>query len=536
MKLNFFGGARTVTGSSFLLEVAGKKILIDCGMFQGGKKLRERNYGNFPYNPAEIDYIILSHAHIDHSGLVPRLVREGFRGRVIATKATMDLAGIMLPDSGHIQMMEAEWINRKNARAGQPLIEPLYTVDEAYDCLQYFQGVDYHEMQTLSPEVALEFFDAGHILGSAIIVLLVTENGKQEKLVFSGDLGKSNQPIIRDPDVIEEADYLIVEGTYGAREHEHKEQKLEKLQEVIVQTVERQGNIVIPSFAVGRTQELLYYLSQLMHDRKIPNLPIYIDSPLAISATKIFAQHPECYDLQMRQMLYSGKDPFKFPEVVYTKSVEESQMINNLPGGALIISASGMCEAGRIKHHLKHNLWRKESTVLFVGYQAEGTLGRRIRDGADKVNIFSEEIMVRANIVGIDGFSAHADRSELLDWVSKFNKKPKQVILVHGEEDSLLQFSAAIEKELGLSTYIPEYLESIELKPIPEVLASTSQALARVKARTLLQEWYDMSKEISGQIENLLDEEDDEQRLMEMEDMLASLKACMTHNLKTGTP
>lgn len=531
MKLTFCGGARTVTGSSYLLDAAGKKILIDCGMFQGGKRLRERNFGDYPYDPTEIDFIVLSHSHIDHCGLIPRLVKDGFRGRVFATKATVDLVGIMLPDSGHIQTMETEWINRKNSRAGRPLVEPLYTVEDAYDSLEYFQGIDYYETQTLTPEIALKFYDAGHILGSAIIELLVTENGYQEKLVFSGDLGKSNQPIIRDPDVVEEADYLIVEGTYGTREHELEEQKLEFLQKIIHETVAQQGNIVIPSFAVGRTQELLYFLSQLMREQKIPNVPIYIDSPLAISATEIFSRHPECFDVEMRQMLFSGKDPFDFPEVIYTKTADESRQINNLPGGALIISASGMAEAGRIKHHLKHNLWRPESTVLFVGYQAEGTLGRRIKDGAKKVKLFSEEIMVRARVETIDGFSAHADRSELIAWVSKFRKKPKQVILVHGEEDVLTEFSATMEKELGVATYIPNYLETVELRPAVLEMATASQALAKVKARELLQEWYDFCSEVTTHLESALLDEDDEERVSELERELKMMKSCMASNL-----
>ncbi len=534
MKLTFCGGARTVTGSSFLLDAAGMKILIDCGMFQGGKRLRERNYSNYPYDPAEIDYIILSHAHIDHSGLIPRVVRDGFRGRILATKATVSLAGIMLPDSGHIQTMEAEWINRKNARAGRPLVEPLYTVEDAYDSLEYFQGIDYYETQTITPEITLKFYDAGHILGSAIIELTITENGSREKLVFTGDLGKSNQPIIRDPDILEDADYLILEGTYGTRDHELEEQKLDVLQTIIHKTVAQQGNIVVPSFAVGRTQELLYYLSKMMRQHKIPNIPTYIDSPLAISATEIFSRHPECYDVEMRQMLYSGKDPFGFPEVVYTRTADESREINKLPGGALIISASGMAEAGRIKHHLKHNIWRPESTILFVGYQARGTLGRVIRDGAKKVKLFREEIVVKSSIESIDGFSAHADRSELIGWVSKLRKKPKQVILVHGEEEVLTSFSSLIEEELGLPTYIPDYLETVELNPEAIKVSAASQAMAQAKACELLQEWQDFCSKFNHRLESALndDGDDDDERILELERDLKMVKSFMIGGLK----
>lgn len=530
MKLTFCGGARTVTGSSFLLEAAGKKILIDCGMFQGSKRLRERNFGNYPYNPKDLDYIVLTHAHVDHCGLLPRLVKDGFGGRVVATKATADLAGLMLPDSAHIQMMESEWVNRKNERAGRPLVEPLYTVEDAYAALQFFQCADYHKTLVLTPEISLRFYDAGHILGSAILEFLITENGNQQRTVFSGDLGKTNQPIIRNPDVLEAADYLVIEGTYGSREHEHEEQKLTLLRQVITETLAVGGNIVVPSFAVGRTQELLYFLNQLIHQGQLPRLPIYIDSPMAISATEIFTRHPECFDIQMRQMLANGKDPFKFPEATFTRTAEESQAINRLQGGALIISASGMCDAGRIKHHLKHNLWRRESTVLFVGYQAEGTLGRRLKDGTKKVRVFGEEIAVRARIAAIEGFSAHADRSELLSWIDKFIQKPKQVILVHGEEEVLMNFSADIEREMGLSTYIPNYLEAIELKPLARKLATTGQALARVKARELLDEWLQVSGEFSCRLEALLREEEDEDRLLALEEALSEIRLSMAEN------
>jgi metallo-beta-lactamase family protein len=529
MKLTFCGGARTVTGSSFLLEAAGKKLLIDCGLFQGPRRLRERNVNEYPYNPAEIDLIILSHAHIDHSGLIPRLVKDGFKGRVLATPATVDLAKIMLPDSGHIQAMEAEWTNRKNERAGRPPVEPLYTVQDAENSFKYFQEINYHETFAISPDISLKLYDAGHILGSAIVELSIMENGHQEKVVFSGDLGKSNQPIIRDPDVVEEADYLIIEGTYGTRDHEPEKQKLEILKDIIHNTVNRQGNIVVPSFAVGRTQELLFYLSALMRDNQIPNLPIFIDSPLAISATEIFSRHPECYDVRMRKLLHSGQDPFNFPEVTFTQTPQESQKINHIPGGAMIISASGMAEAGRIKHHLKHNLWREESTILFVGYQAQGTLGRRIVEGAKKVKIFGEEIMVRANVVSVDGFSAHADRTELLAWMNKFHKKPKQIILVHGEEDVLTAFSIKVEQEIGVPTFIPRYLESLELKPLAPEYASTSQALIRVKAREMLQEWLELSEDFTARLELAILDEDDEERLLELERELASVKSCVTN-------
>ncbi|NLM47100.1 MAG: MBL fold metallo-hydrolase [Firmicutes bacterium] len=523
MKLTFCGGARTVTGSSFLLEAAGKKILLDCGMFQGGKRLRERNYGRYPYNPAEIDYIIVSHAHIDHSGLIPRLVKDGFRGRILATPATVDLAGIMLPDSGYIQMMETEWVNRKKRRSGRPLAEPLYTVEDAQAALQYFQPVDYYTPYALSPQISLTFFDAGHILGSAITELTIADGSGTEKIVYTGDLGKANRPIIRDPDILEEADYLLLEATYGSREHEREEQKVELLKQVILETVKRQGNIIVPSFAVGRTQELLYYLSRLMKKREIPNLPIYVDSPLAISATEIFSRHPECYDVQMRLLLQNGQDPFNFPETIFTKTVEESKSINELPGGAMIISASGMAEAGRIKHHLKHNLWRPEATVLFVGYQAKGTLGRRILDGAPRVRIFGEDIKVNAQVVAIDGFSAHADRGELLRWLGKFRRRPKQVVLVHGEEEALMHFSSLIQQELALPVFIPRLLETMELAPKGQPAADAGVSVPE-KAHELRQQWQSFQEKYTRRLEQALLMAETEEQLAELEKELANMQ------------
>jgi metallo-beta-lactamase family protein len=530
MKLTFCGGAQTVTGSSFLLEAAGQKILLDCGMFQGSKHLRARNSNEFPYNPAEIDYVILSHAHIDHSGLIPRLVKEGFRGKILATPATIDLVSIMLPDSGHIQEMEAEWQNRKNLRAGRPPVEPLYTVEDALRALAYFLPVDYYQRFWLSERMALTFYNSGHILGSAITELTIVGAERTEKVVYTGDLGKSDQPIIRDPDVLEEADYVIIESTYGTRLHERAKQKEEILEQVIKQTVGRRGNIVIPSFAVGRTQEVLYLLSRLMRDNLIPNLPIYIDSPLAISATEIFSRHPECYDVEMRELLHSGQDPFMFPEVIFTKTAEESKQINNSPGGSLIISASGMADAGRIKHHLKHNLWRPESTVLFVGYQAEGTLGRRIRDGARIVKIFGEEIKVNARVVSVDGFSAHADRTELLRWLSKLLRKPRQVFLVHGEEDVLPQYAAAIEQELNINTYIPNYLETVELLPQAAPEKRTAKCFPGLQAWEVQKLWQEFQHDYSRRLELAILDEDAAQQLQQIAKELAEMRALLLEN------
>jgi metallo-beta-lactamase family protein len=461
--LRFLGGAKTVTGSCYYLEVGGLKILVDCGMFQGKKELRMKNYRTFYFKPQEVDYILLTHAHIDHSGLIPRLYKLGFRGEVVATKATVDLCKIMLPDSGHIQEMESEWKSRKAKRKGEKPIEPLYTALEAEECLKVFRSVAYLEKVKLNDFVTLRFRDAGHILGSAIIEIWVEEAGKDIKLVFSGDLGQNNTPILKDPEIVDQADYLIIESTYGNRIHEDKDNSRVKLKEIIEATVKRGGNIVIPSFAVGRTQTILYDLNRLIEHREIPPIPVYIDSPLAVSATEIFIDNPQCYDGETAALLKAGDDPFEFSGLTFTRSTEESKEINNIQGSKLIISASGMCDAGRIKHHLKHNLWRPDSSVIFVGYQAEGTLGRSILEGAKKVKLFGEVINVAAQIHEIRGFSAHADRDGLLDWIEKIKEKPMKIFVVHGEEDATLNFAQLIKEKTGIDAIAPDIGDSYTL-------------------------------------------------------------------------
>ncbi len=532
MKVTCLGGAKTVTGSSFLLEANEDRVLVDCGMFQGRKELRQRNLEPFPFNPGDINYVLLTHAHIDHSGLIPLLVREGFRGKILTTPATLDLARIMLPDSGYIQEMEAEWSNRKARRAGLPESPPLYTVEEARRALEQFQEAEYDEMYTLTPHLAVRFSDAGHILGSAIIEVFVTEGEENIKLVFSGDLGKSNQPIIRDPALVEEADYLFMEATYGARLHDDDDTKLEELAALINSTHKRGGNVVIPSFAVGRTQEILYYLNKLVQEDRIPAMPIYIDSPLAISATEIFGRHPKNYDLRMRQRLFNGEDPFNFPQVTFTPTTEESRALNELKGGAIIISASGMADAGRIKHHLKHNLWRPESTILLVGYQAEGTLGRRLANGEKKVRIFGEEISVQARVVDLHGFSAHADQGELLRWLRKFKKLPQQVFLVHGEEESMEVLAALIEDTFNIPVYIPEYREELELTAVGKVVRDAREVALRLKSREILTGWQEAAAAVTESLERLLCEGCREAELGEAEKMLQELSSWLQERLK----
>lgn len=457
MKLTFLGAAKTVTGSSYLLEVGTQKILIDCGMFQGSKTITAHNSREFLYDPTAIDCVLLTHAHIDHSGLLPKLCKSGFKGKIYATNVTNELCGIMLPDSAHIQEFDAEIANRKGERAGRKPVEPLYTLADAHACLTHFSPVEYEALVTLSPSVKACFRDAGHILGSAMIEVWVTEEGKNTKLVFSGDLGQPDQPIIKDPTFIDEADYIIVESTYGNRMHENYD-KEEKLASIINASVARGGNIIIPSFAVGRTQSMLYYLHNLLKSGRIPDMPVIIDSPLAISATDIFLHNTQDYDNEAIDMLYTDHDnPLLMPQLRFTKTAEESRTLNDLDKPAIIISASGMADAGRILHHLKHNLWRPEASILFIGYQAQGSLGRRLIEGAKKVKVLGEEISVKATVYSLDGFSAHADQSQLLTWLSHFKSKVATIFLVHGEPEASDTFSKLLTEKLAVSSYIPSY-------------------------------------------------------------------------------
>ncbi len=464
MKVTFLGAAEIVTGSCYLIETDKKKFLVDCGMFQG--KEEELNEKPFEFDINNIDFVVLTHAHIDHSGRIPKLVKDGFSGPIYSTKATADLCTIMLPDSGHIHEMESEWQNKKRIRAGQEPVQPLYTAEDARQSLQYFKNLFYGDVLEIDDSIAIKFMDAGHILGSSIVEVWVKEKGETIKLVFSGDIGQKNQPILRDPSIIEEADYLFIESTYGNRLHEKREERVGKLHTIIDKTVKRGGNVIIPSFAVGRTQDLLYHLNGLKEDKDnkyLSGVKVFVDSPLAISATRIFQDNPQCYDEETLKLLMSGDNPFEFDKLYFTKTSQESMEINNIKGGAVIISASGMCNAGRIKHHLKYNLWRPEASVVFVGYQAEGTLGRIILNGTQKVKILGDEIGISAEIHSIQGFSGHADRDGLMEWLSAFTVKPKKVFVVHGEADSAAEFAGHISEKLGLDTVVPQMGETIDI-------------------------------------------------------------------------
>ena len=457
MQLTFLGAAQTVTGSCFLLEADQKKILIDCGLFQGSKLVRSFNRREFLFNPAEIDAVLLTHAHIDHCGLVPKLVVEGFKGPVYCTKVTNELCGILLPDSAHIQESDAEIATRKRKRAGKAPQLPLYTIEQAYQALSHFRPVAYKEEFHVSENISVKMHLAGHIMGAAMVEVLVTENGETTKFLFSGDVGQPEQPIIKDPDIIDNADYVIIESTYGNRVHENFDAE-SQIAKVINETYEHGGNIIIPAFALGRTQVLLYYLQKLSHEKRIPQIPIIIDSPLASKATDIILRNPQEFDEESADLYHQYKSKtMELPQLRFTQSAAESRALNDMREPMIIISASGMADAGRILHHLKHNLWREESSILFVGYQAQGSMGRSLIDGATKVGILGEKIAVKARVYNMGNFSAHADKEQLLELLQKMKSKPKGFFIVHGEYEAAHNFSEEIVRKLGANTYVPAF-------------------------------------------------------------------------------
>ncbi len=474
INLHFYGAAGTVTGSCYLLENGRHRLLVDCGLFQGSKAIKERNYGPFPFNPADIEALVLTHAHIDHCGLIPKLYQQGFQCLTFTTPASVELASALLPDSGHIQEMEVERKNRKNSRAGRPLLSPIYTAAQAAACMKYFQAVDYQEEKEILPGFRLRLQDAGHILGSAIAEIWVQDGEEEVKITFSGDLGNQGQPIVNDPTPVAATDYLVIESTYGDRRHSVQGDKVESLKEIILQTMRKGGNLIIPAFAVERTQDLLYALNILLRQGAIKPDSIYLDSPLAVTATEIFCRHQDLYDEETKDLSNNGTTcPFYLPGLHLSRTAEESMAINKIPGGAIIISASGMCDAGRIKHHLKHNLWRPEATILLVGYQAAGTLGRRLLEGEKRVRIHGEEVAVRAKIINLDGFSAHADQAGLLKWLQSFTSPPRRVFVTHGEEEAARELARLINTNLGLAAEVPRWLTSAALLPVAASIPET---------------------------------------------------------------
>ena len=473
MKITFLGATKMVTGSNFLVEGAGKKFLVDCGMYQGGDRDEMQNHEPFAYDVNEIDFMLLTHAHIDHSGRIPKLYKEGYRNPVITTKATRDLCSIMLPDSGHIQEQEIEWRNRKRKREGKEPLPPLYTAQDGIDTMEIFKPVNYDEIIEIDPNIYVRFNDAGHMLGSAIIEIWVKEEGKETKAVFTGDLGNNDIPLLSSPTMIETADYLVMESTYGGRLHMRNDDKANLFLNIVSETLDKGGTVVIPSFAVGRTQEILYELNNLKDTQEgedfkkkyatLMKAPVYVDSPLAISATEIFKENANLFDEETQAVIESGDNPLEFPGLQFTRTADESKALNEKNESSIIISASGMCEVGRIKHHLKHHLWDPNSTILFVGYQAPGTLGRRIVDGEKRVKIFGEEIAVNARIEYIEGYSGHADQEWLMNFVYSFITKPKHIFLVHGEPTGQEILKSKIVDEIGLPVTIPEYGQTYTL-------------------------------------------------------------------------
>ena len=461
MRIRFLGGVRTVTGTCFHLEVPGLRALVDCGMVQGEDEERPSPERLFAFDPAGIDVLFLTHAHLDHTGLVPRLVRDGFRGEIITTSATADLIEIMLSDSAHIQENDAQWQSKKALRAGREPVLPLYTVQDVKAAISLLRRVPYGERRQLSKGIEYRFVDAGHILGSGSLELWFRSGTAEKKIVFSGDIGKTGNPIIKDPTTVAGADYVVMESTYGNRLHKSMEDTIDELVDAIKDTFKKGGNAIIPAFAIGRTQDILYVLNRLVREGRLHDITVYIDSPLAEEATKTYLAHPECFDEEAKKLLSTsgGRSSIKLR---FTGSVEESIALNKIRSQAVIIAGSGMCEGGRIRHHLKHNLWRPECTIIFSGFQARGTLGRRIVDGAKTVRIFGEEIAVRAKVSTIGGFSAHADQKGLLDWLAAFKNSPV-VFLVHGEEETSLLFADIVRKRYGFTTHVPERGESHDL-------------------------------------------------------------------------
>ncbi len=458
MKLVFIGAAHEVTGSCHYLEACGKRILIDYGMEQGTNAFEN---AKLPVQESLIDYVLLTHAHIDHSGMLPALYARGFRGKILATEATVELCGIMLRDCAHIQQQEAEWKNRKAKRSSEvKAAEPVYTMEDADGAIRRLVPCAYGEKVELCEGIEVRLTDIGHLLGSASIEVWITEEGITKKIVFSGDIGNLGQPLICDPKHTDTADYIVMESTYGDRIHsEEKPDYVKELAQVIQETFDRGGNVVIPSFAVGRTQEILYFIRQIKTDGMIkghPNFPVYMDSPLAVEATEIFRRNMEsCYDEETMALIRKGINPISFPGLKRAITSDESKMINFDSEPKVIISASGMCEAGRIRHHLKHNLWRKECTILFVGYQAYGTLGRAIVEGAENVKLFGEPIEIRAQIKTLTGMSGHADKNGLIAWLQGFQEKPRRVFIVHGEDTVCQSFAECLKMEYGYRTYAP---------------------------------------------------------------------------------
>ena len=507
MKIKFCGASIGVTGSCHMISTDTHKILLDCGQFQGGKEMNRMNEEPFPFNPAEIECVVLSHAHIDHCGRLPLLVKRGFKGQIYCTDATADLLDVMLKDSAYIHEKDAEWQSRKNLRTGKPPVEPLYTIQDSEAALRLVKPILYDQLVELNPEMKIVFNDAGHILGSAITEIWVTEGDKTSKIVFSGDLGVPDRPILRDPVKIKKADFVIMETTYGNRLHPQNATSINELIKITLKTVKRGGSVIIPSFAVGRTQELIYQFNMFYEHHPeyadtLGKIYVYIDSPMATTATEVFKKNAQVFDDETKSYILSGDHPLDFPNLRFTRNTADSQMLNEDKSSKIIISASGMCEAGRIRHHLKHNLWDSRNSIVFVGYQAEGTLGRLLVDGAKEVKLFGEPIMVGAEIHNLEGFSGHADQKGLLDWLGGFQKEPKHIFLVHGETQSKIDFAAKVKEVFGYEPIVVNGNTEYELET-GEVL-SREEVIREALGQDDVEKLKDKLSSIKDEIDNVI--------------------------------
>ncbi len=468
MKLHFLGANRQVTGSRYCLDIGGTRIMVDCGMFQERPYL-ERNWESCPVPAAEIDALLLTHVHVDHSGLIPRLVQEGFRGPIYCTRPSVELAEIILRDSARIQTEDVKYKRKrheKEGRRGKHPVVPLYTEEDVNQTMPLLQGVPYGQAIALNEHLSVTFHEAGHILGSAMLELVVRESAGETRILFSGDIGQWNKPLIRDPTLFEDADYVVMETTYGDRDHPANDDIESQLEQSIKETVSRGGNVVIPTFAIERAQELIYHISRLAHANRIPYLEVFLDSPMAVDVTDVFRHYRECFDQQTWKLIMSNESPLRFPGLNMIRGIQESKAINQHDKPCIIMSTSGMCTAGRIKHHLRKNIGRAESTILFVGYQAHGTLGRQILDGNPLVRIHGRQWKVKADIRRIDGFSGHADRSALLRWIGNLQRPPRHVFLTHGDEAAAESFAGEVTRQFGWPVSVPLYRESADLGPV----------------------------------------------------------------------
>ncbi len=464
MKIHFFGAARTTTGSMYLLEVNGKKLLLECGLFQGHREESINRNCCFPFDPKSIDAVVLSHAHMDHAGNLPNLVKQGYNGNIHCTFATRDLCAIMLVDSGHIQEADALFVSKQRAKKHLPPVQPLYTIADAEKTLHQFVGVSYERPFLVVDGVTVTFRDAGHILGSAQVILDIQENGKKFRYLFSGDVGRGGDEILRDPVPVENVDYLQIESTYGGREHAIRTDADAIVGRLVLETLNQSGKVIIPAFSVGRTQQIVYVLNQLTLAGRLPRCPIFVDSPLSVNATEIYRLHPECFNETINKFLHEKANPFGMANLTYIREAEQSKKLNDLKEAAVIISASGMCEAGRVRHHLKNHIGDAKNMILFIGFCAEGTLGALITAGTSPVNIFGEPVVVRAKVVSLDTYSGHADKNELKRYVQKISGNLKKIVCIHGEESQCLAHAETLRgMKPKAEVIVPEYKQVVEI-------------------------------------------------------------------------